>query len=180
MTPEEMKSTWNESITRIDKKRDYNFMLMEKQHTAIERLAHRYLRFSRFCLIFACLNPIMLHTYTSLPNSIKYISMIFMTLYFATAGVMDYWLYLKVSGIDIFNMKVNDVANLSLKYRKRHHQFMLILIVMAVICFSILGYGFCDDINAIIGMTVGLLVGASIGIRFYLKFMKDYKTLSKG
>ncbi len=60
-------------------------------------------------------------------------------LYCVIASVMDRWLYKGISRIDVATMPVSEVCRLAFYYRKKHFQFMAILIPLAVIFITCLG-----------------------------------------
>ncbi len=101
-----------------------------------------------------------------------------MVLYFTTASIMDYWLYRRVSEIDIFTMKVKTVTEIAKTCKKRHHQFMMILIPLCILTLGLMAYCVIDEPYVLIGMITGGAIGLAIGCQKYFDFMKDYHTLS--
>ena len=72
-------------------------------------------------------------------------------------------------------MKVEEVLRLTMRYRKRHLQFMLILMPMAVALLIGMGIYLRSDRSVIYGMIAGALIGLAIGIRYLIEFMRDYR-----
>ena len=95
--------------------------------------------------------------------------------YFLLASTMDYWLYRRIRDIDCSVMKVEEVLRLTMRYRKRHLQFMLILMPMAVALLIGMGIYLRSDRSVIYGMIAGALIGLAIGIRYLIEFMRDYR-----
>lgn len=99
--------------------------------------------------------------------------------YFLTAFSMDQWLYQGIGKIDPLKMSVSQVLKKSLFYRKRHLQFMAILIPMALGLLGFTGYVFSNDRYMLIGMIAGAIFGAIIGIIHFRRFMVEYRNLSE-
>lgn len=183
MTPEEMKTAWESTSTRLNNLENNYYQMMQsaregKKKTALESLITQYKSFSVVALICTVLSV----PYAMLPvinERLRLPLAILMAVYFATASLMDYWLYLKMSGIDIFEMGVGRVAELARLYRKRHHQFMMVLIPYAIVMVGFIAYAISDQQAAIYGIIIGAIIGLAIGIRFYLKFMNNYKVLTE-
>jgi hypothetical protein len=98
------------------------------------------------------------------------------TIYFATAGVMDYYLYKGIKGLDLSTGGVTQIAAKAKFYRRRHHQFQLILFPM-VIALIILFFG-CTNEWQQLGIVVGIIIGIAVGIPTYISIMRDFKQLS--
>ena len=76
-------------------------------------------------------------------------------------------------------MSVSEVAYNAMFYRKRHLQFMAVLIPMAVALLGFTGYVFSSEIYFPYGMIVGAVCGLIIGIIQFRKFMAEYRKLSE-
>ncbi len=100
-------------------------------------------------------------------------------LFFALAGSMDYWLYRGMKSIDISSMPVSEVARKAIFYRRRHLQFIAILVPLAIGIFTLMVLAFNPDRHMLAGMACGAIVGLAIGIRQLIAFMDDYRTLRR-
>ncbi len=181
MTPEEMKHTWDGSKEWLcTANENYSSLLKEmkndKRKTALDRLKNRYLRFSRVAVAFIVFCPMWIRLINQPTLNITLTAI--MVLYFTTASIMDYWLYRRVSEIDIFTMKVKTVTEIAKTCKKRHHQFMMILIPLCILTLGLMAYCVIDEPYVLIGMITGDAIGLAIGCQKYFDFMKDYHTLS--
>lgn len=154
-----------------------------RRKTALATLATHYKRFSTITLILALCMPIWLWGALQYENGvniwIKLGGVAFGMLYCLTASFMDRWLYNGVSNIDVATMPVAEVFRLTFYYRKKHFQFMGILIPMAVIFIGALAWLLSGDIWSIYGMIAGGLVGLTLGIREFKRFMEEYRDIAK-
>ena len=90
---------------------------------------------------------------------------------------MDYWLWNKIRHIDPVAMTISTVAELALLYRKRHLQFMAILIPLAIGLIGLLAYAVSDDTAFLSGMSCGAAIGLMIGLIVFRRFMNDYRDI---
>ncbi len=181
MTNDDLKNTWeklDERIARLEaaSPADLSIESASRRITALDRLAHRYLVFSRISLLCIILAFTYMHG-DFIPEYCRIPVAVFMAVYFAAASAMDYWLYKKVSGIDIRRMGVEKVAKAAYTCRKRHHQFMFVLIPFAFIFIGTMIYIFSDISYMVIAIAIGAIAGLAIGLRSYLDFMNDYRSL---
>ncbi len=93
---------------------------------------------------------------------------------------MDWWLYYGIGSIDCVRMSVREVSEKAMFYRKRHLQFVMILIPFALILFGWLAYVNSGDIYLLAGMAAGAFFGLAIGLYHLSQFLRDYKTLNSG
>lgn len=101
------------------------------------------------------------------------------SVYFLTAFSMDQWLYSGIGTIDPLRQSVSEVAAKAMFYRKRHLQFIVVLIPMAVALIAFTGYVFSDETYFISGMITGALLGIILGIFQFRRFMAYYRQLSE-
>ncbi len=181
MTVEELEKAWlnlSDRIDRIEKNEiDRERLFGMKRKTALDSLASRYRRFST--VAFVMILPGMMSLLNPLSRSdIKWWVAGYCILYMVVAGCMDGWLYKGVSAIDVTSMPVLEVGRLCRFYRRRHHQFMLLLIPLACIFIGLICYAFRFDPYFIAGAVAGCVAGIIIGTVQYLKFVSDYKTVT--
>lgn len=178
---DEMKEAWRDTkVSREGYEEMLNMVAMSKRQTTLQKLSARYRRFSIMAMV-CCVCSVPYSYLPLVPPERRFWLMAIFMIFFATASVMDYWLYLRISSIDVYSMGVAEVAETAVTCRKRHHQFMLILIPMAMV---VLGYMLScvqsgpEARSIVIGMGAGFITGAAVGLRQYLQFMRDYRTLS--
>lgn len=73
------------------------------------------------------------------------------------------------------SMAVGEVSRLATFYRKRHLQFMIILIPIAIALLGSFIYVMVDNIYFIYGVICGAVIGLAIGIFQFMEFMADYR-----
>lgn len=181
MTTEDMKIAWAETSRRLEKlENDYYELRQEamngKRRTSLENLAVRYRRFSIISLIFTFISPFYAFNGVFTGDATIWVP-ILMTVYFAVASTMDWWLYKRIKSIDVTTMSAGEVSEASALCRKRHIQFMFVLIpVMSVILAGFI-FGTIDETYMMIGIIAGAVSGFAIGVCQFINFMADYKIL---
>lgn len=175
---EDIRKNWSMSrLRRMDNNVVYDVMSGRRQ-SALQSLAIRYRRFSNIALVmiawsvYMYFNPVM-------PERWRFITSISLGVYFLTVSIMDYWLYRGILSIDLAEMDMRTVMLKAAFYRKRHLQFVAILLPMALGLVGLLIWQFTDNRIALIGVIFGLLIGLAIGSRQLMKFLADYRTLTK-
>lgn len=171
---EEIKKNWNDTKFHSMNDDCAREILNGKRSTALQGLAKRYRWFSNMALIMLIWFPLMM-TNRLLPDDTRLYFCIAFAAYFLICSVMDRWLYLGISRIDCATMPVSEVSRLALFYRKRHLQFILILIPLMVALIGALIHTLVDDIYFVVGAVFGGIVGLAIGIRQFMEFMSDYR-----
>ncbi len=121
---------------------------------------------------------ICLYLYAAFGTEYGMLSSIAFGVYFLVCSVMVYWLYRGISSIDVVDMSISEVVSRALFYRKRHLQFILILIPMAVVILTFVAWQVIDNEYMLIGMAFGAIAGLAIGTRMLLSFMADYRTIT--
>lgn len=175
-----MKDKWNviDFKSGIDDRIIRN-IIAGRRVTALDRLEKRYRRMGVLCLIFAVLIPLeMLFVF-----DVEERWLLFWTFaaFFLVAASMDFWLSNGIATINVYDMSVSEIVNKAMGYRKRHLQFELVLIPMAAILIAELGSFLAKGNAGIwIAIAVGGLVGLSIALRLFFKFMRDYKRIQNG
>lgn len=156
----------------------YDSIINGKRKTALQNLADRYKRFSIMGVILIMLSLSYCFNPNIFPGDIRwriFLSVAF-ALYALTASVMDHYLYNGIRSIDVVTMPVKEVIGKALFYRKRHLQFIAVLLpfVFAIIgAFAWKG----DNIYFRLGILVGFIVGAAIGIFQLMSFLSDYRAI---
>lgn len=151
-----------------------------RRQTSLDRLARRYRIFSLVAFLFAG-NPAlyMLSTSSRLGGTVPMWLVLCMEAFFLGASCLDYWLYRGVRSIDTGRMTVEEVIRKSMFYRKRHLQFILVLLPLALAMIAGLAYCFKADRYMIFAITGGFLFGVALGVRALLEFLHDYRDIMK-
>lgn len=152
-------------------------ILNGRRISALERLSRKYRRFSIVALLLIVVS--FTGKFTVERSALGIWISVIMACYCATCSVMDYWLYNGITRIDPATMSVQEVINKSLFYRKRHLQFMAILLPWAIGIVGLIFYANFSDIYMLMGLTAGLILGLVIGLRNLFDFLNDYKTLTQ-
>lgn len=173
---QEIKNCWRSA--RFSNIADNN---TPHRQTALQRLIERYKRFSRMALILAGCTPLYLFVLLRNCNTVSVWQSAsvaaFMMVYCLTASAMDNWLRKGLSSIRVADMPVAEVCRRAFYYRKRHFQFMAVLIPMCLILLGWLAWLLSENEYFLYGMAVGAVIGVLAGYTVLSKFLKEYKAL---
>lgn len=173
-----IKKDWNETKFHSANADCISEIVNGKRRTALQNLSRRYLLFSNIALVMTCWSPFVFSSHIYPDHTKTYISIAFSVL-FLICMVMNRWLYLGIRKIDCATMPIAEVSRLALFYRKRHLQFMTVLIPMAIAVIGSLIYSMVGNIYFIWGVILGVIVGLAIGIRQFMDFMSDYHDVAE-
>lgn len=190
MTPEninfdELKKAWLAmgEILGMQSTQNDNPENLNNKKTALDNLRDRYRSFWTMSLIMTFISLILFPIlFTKVVIFDKPVGVYLGTayaIYFLIAFIMDHWLWTCIGKIDPLHMSISQVAEKSMSYRKRHLQFMFILIPIAIALFGFTGYVFSSDIFFLSGMGVGVICGLILGSIQLRRFMNDYRKLSE-
>lgn len=174
-----MKSAWRETATSLQTENDR--LLTEFKNgnplTSLERLRNRYRRFAILGFTMLPLSCVfMLKSIFPIEGGI-WITLSFIV-YFLTCGFMDTWLYRGLDTIDCLHMSVSEVIEKARYYRKKHLQFVVILIPMAIALLCGLAYFTGWEEHILLGMIIGGSIGFAIGLQQLFAFLRDYKNIA--
>lgn len=174
-----MKSAWRETATSLQTENDR--LLTEFRNgnplTSLERLRNRYRRFAILGFTMLPLSFVfILKSIFPIEGGI-WITLSFIV-YFLTCGFMDTWLYRGLDTIDCLHMSVSEVIEKARYYRKKHLQFVVILIPMAIALLCGLAYFTGWEEHILLGMIVGGSIGFAIGLQQLFAFLRDYKNIA--
>lgn len=176
---ENIKRCWKEASFRETESYDPD----NRRYTALQSLTRRYKWFSNFGLLLLILMPLCLFNIFRTNGSeqlwISIATISFAAIYCATASIMDRWLYNGIQSIDITTMSVSEVCRLAYYYRKKHLQFVAILLPMAIMLIGSIAYIFSADKYLLTGLIVGFLLGIALGVRQLLAFLSEYRDITK-
>ncbi|MDE7402049.1 MAG: hypothetical protein K2M87_01405 [Muribaculaceae bacterium] len=172
----DIQKCWNET-----KFHNFESGASKKRQTALQSLADRYRRFSRMALIFAILSPcwmfgLLRHSLNTTDIS-AYLFQAYMVLYFLLAFFMDKWLAKGISKINVAEISVAEVCRLAYYYRKKHFQFIAILLPLAIILIVWLAMLLSTEKYLIYGVVTGALVGIAIGAYKLSQFLEEYRDI---
>ncbi len=91
--------------------------------------------------------------------------------------ITDLWLHSWLGKINVEQMSVYEVIKRCALARKRHLQFLFVMLPFSVITIALTAYVFSDDIYIVIGIITGTLIGMCVAITFLRQFLRDYKAL---
>lgn len=148
-----------------------------RTNTALTSLGRKYLR---FCIISTVMviASIFYARLDIVPEAMQLPLCLSMMVYFLTASLMDYWLYIHIRDIDVNTMSVSRVIEQASLCRRRHLQFMAVLIIMCVALLALMVYTFVDDTYVIAGMAFGAIIGLGCGSVIFMRMMRNYRQIS--
>lgn len=131
MNPEDMKSAWRDTTRSLSSESKGIKTAGDMRHgtplTSLERLQKRYRLFA-IAGMTACPTSLIFLNQRIFPHNNGIWLAIAFAVYFITCFTMDWWLYYGIGSIDCVRMSVREVSEKAMFYRKRHLQFVMILI----------------------------------------------------
>lgn len=174
----DLQKNWNDTKFRRPDSQQLTEIMQNRRITAISRLMRRYHRFSNVALVMILWCLVVFFT-PIFPQEYRLSLALSFGIYFLTVSIMDYWLYNGLKSIDCAEMSVREVAYKATFYRKRHLQFVAILLPLAIALVTFMIWVSTNDPAMIAGTIVGTLLGLAVGTRELLKFMNDYRDLTR-
>lgn len=185
MTPDNidldnLKKSWIEMGKSLGAKFDHQYDpdKLSNMKTALDRLRDRYRVFWRAGLIMIFSSFLIFSKHLIVENPLNLHLGFAYAAYFLMCFIMDHWLWKGIGSIDPLRMGVAEVAKKALYYKKRHLQFMIFLIPMAIAILGLTGYVFSSDKYLLMGMITGAICGAILGIFQFRRFMAEYRKLT--
>lgn len=179
---EKMRKAWLEmgkALGMQPSSSDNNPKNLNNMRTTLDRLRDKYRMFRTVALLMVFGSFMIFSRGWIIESRLSFRLGVAYAVYFLTCFVMDQWLYYGIGTIDPLRMSVSDVVEKSLFYKKRHLQFMVALIPMAVCLLGFTGYVFSAEKYMLAGMVAGAICGAAMGIVQFRRFMADYRKLSE-
>ncbi|MBO5444967.1 MAG: hypothetical protein J5995_06450 [Muribaculaceae bacterium] len=178
---ENIRKDWRETRVNIKTSQESLEDIMNgKRKSALDNLARRYLRFSNAAIIVMLCSPIAFFRVMSEEvgtQAALWIAIGF-DFFMLVSSIMDRWLYHAIRRLDIPGMAVAEIARKAAFYRKRHLQFVAILLPLAIVWVIMVGV-LCGDVYLIAGMVTGGIIGLAVGIRYLMEFLSDYRSLTE-
>ncbi|MDE6631937.1 MAG: hypothetical protein K2K23_02955 [Muribaculaceae bacterium] len=175
-----LKKDWQNSNVAIQTEANtYDRIINGKRRTALENLADRYRRFSNLALILILLSFSWIFNPDMFPGNqgLRIAVGVSFAVYALIASIMDRWLYKGIQSIDIVVMPVSEVVRKALFYRKRHLQFIVILLPIVLSIIAVMAWSM-DNLYFRLGIVVGFIAGVAIGVRQLLAFLADYRDIT--
>lgn len=178
---EQMKRAWLSMGKALGMQpvQDNNPENLNNKKTALDRLRDKYRVFCTISLLMVFVCFMIFSRGLIVSSNLNFWLGIAYAVYFLTAFGMDQWLYRGIGKIDPLKMTVSQVVQRSMFYKKRHLQFMAVLIPMALAVLGFTGYVFSVERYFLIGMIAGAICGAILGVIQFRRFMADYKKLAE-
>lgn len=151
----------------------------KRKKTALDRLRDKYRTFCVISLLMV-FNSFLTFSRVPLADSKPnfWLGVVY-ALYFLIAFCMDYWLWKGIGTIDPLRMSVVEVSGKALFYRKKHLQFVVAIIPIAIVVLGFTVYQFSANIYFLAGMVAGAVCGLVIGTAQLRRFMAEYRNLSE-
>lgn len=169
---EEMGKALGKQPIRDNDPRDFN-----KKKTALDRLREKYCTFWIISLVMTFGGFLIFSGNTLIASPLNFWLGAAFSVYFLTAFCMDFWLWRGIGAIDPLRMSVSEISGRSMFYRKRHLQFMAVIIPMAIALMCFTGYVFSSETYFLSGMIFGIIIGLIIGTIQFRRFMAEYRNL---
>lgn len=177
MNFDSLKNRWAASTRALNTSRDSEPRDMNRR-TSLERLAARYRSFTSMSAVMSVVAVItIINAITDSEFPFPVWLLLCMEFYFATAAIMDYWLFRGIRSLNCSTMTVETLLRKTLYYRKRHFQFMMVLIPMAIALIIAMCISFHAEIAIIYGMIAGFIIGLAIAVKNLMDFLRDYRNI---
>lgn len=138
--------------------------------TRLDKLASRYKKFYILGFIWSV---IVMCCYASL-GWFCFLFSAFMLL----SAFIDVYMYKQVRSIDVLSMPVADVIAKSMLLRRRHLQFVCVLLPLAFALIGMFVWFYCENVYILYGIIAGVVLGLPIGLYHLREFMRDYKEMA--
>lgn len=174
-----LRKDWqNANVSLSGNSSAYDSIISGKRRTALDNLAERYRRFSNIGFILILLSATWMFNPSMFPgnHTMRIVVSVSFAVYALIASVMDRWLYQGIRSIDVVTMPVSEVIRKALFYRKRHLQFIAILLPIVLSIIGVMAWSM-DNFYFRLGILVGFIAGTAIGLRQLFAFLADYRTI---
>ncbi|MDE5849756.1 MAG: hypothetical protein K2H38_06415 [Muribaculaceae bacterium] len=175
-----LRKDWQDTSVSIRRDSEsYASIINGKRKTALQNLAERYRRFSNLALVLILLSFSWIFNPDMFPGNhgLRIAVGVSFAVYALMASIMDRWLYKGIQSIDIVVMPVSEVVRKALFYRKRHLQFIVVLLPIVLAIIAVMAWSM-DNLYFRLGIVVGFIAGVAIGIRQLLAFLADYRAIT--
>lgn len=174
-----LRKDWQDANVSLNRDlNSYSTIINGKRKTALENLAERYRRFSIIALTLILFSVTWIFNPNMFPDNprLRIAVGVSFAVYALIGSVMDRWLYLGVRSIDVVAMPVSEVIRKALFYRKRHLQFIAILLPIVLAIIGVMAWSM-DNLYFRLGILIGFLAGTAIGLHHLFAFLADYRAI---
>ena len=174
-----LRKDWQNTNVSLSSGSDaYASIINGKRRTALDNLAERYRRFSVIALTLILLSFTWIFNPNMFPDNprLRIAVGVSFAVYALIGSVMDRWLYLGIRSIDVVAMPVSEVIRKALFYRKRHLQFIAVLLPIVLTIIAVMAWSM-DNLYFRLGILFGLIAGIAIGLHHLFAFLADYRTI---
>lgn len=175
-----LKKNWQNANVSLSRGSDtYDSIINGKRRTALDNLAERYRRFTVIGLTLILLSFTWMFNPSMFPDNprLRIAVGVSFAVYALIGSVMDRWLYQGIRSIDVVTMPVSEVIRKALFYRKRHLQFIAILLPIVLTIIAVMAWSM-DNLYFRLGILIGVIGGIAIGLHHLFAFLADYRTIT--
>lgn len=176
---ENLRKDWQDANVSLNREsRIYDSIINGKRKTALDNLAERYRRFSIIGITLIMLSFTWIFNPNMFPgnHSLRIAVGVSFAIYALIGSVMDRWLYQGIKSIDVVTMPVSEVIRKALFYRKRHLQFIAVLLPIVLALIGVMAWSM-DNLYFRLGILVGFIAGTAIGLHHLFAFLADYRAI---
>lgn len=176
---ENLRKDWQDANVSLNREsRIYDSIINGKRKTALDNLAERYRRFSIIGITLIMLSFTWIFNPNMFPgnHSLRIAVGVSFAIYALIGSVMDRWLYQGIRSIDVVTMPVSEVIRKALFYRKRHLQFIAVLLPIVLALIGVMAWSM-DNLYFRLGILVGFIAGTAIGLHHLFAFLADYRAI---
>ena len=174
-----LRKDWQDTNVSLSHGSDaYASIINGKRRTALDNLAERYRRFSVIALTLILFSFTWIFNPNMFPDNprLRIAVGVSFAVYALIGSVMDRWLYQGIRSIDVVAMPVSEVIRKALFYRKRHLQFIAVLLPIVLTIIAVMAWSM-DNLYFRLGILIGLIAGIAIGLHHLFAFLADYRTV---
>ena len=181
---DDMMTIWKEMDSKLTFLVDENKKLVDKikkdkLKSKQEKLIAKYRGFIvmegigiPLILLAVGLNPLIIEKY-------RWPTLIYFICFFLLEICIDAFLLYKLNRIDIYNDSITNISRQAKTNWKTHKIAVLIGIPIAVGAVALISLAVGANKAFLYGIFVGGAIGVALGLNEFLKFMKNYKSMTK-
>ena len=176
---ESLREDWNATKRVAGGSLETAELRLVRQTTSLTKLADRYKRFMVFSILWSVITPVIMYRLSvEFGITPTWLVPALFTFIMVCGAATDYYLYARISRIDVLTMGVAEVAAESLKCRKLHVQYVCVMLPFALGVVGLTVYLMRGDQWIVNGMLIGGAVGLVIGVAYLYRFMRDYSKIN--
>lgn len=174
---EDLKRKWKETRFNNPGINQMESVVNGKRHTALQRLADRYKRFSIVGVLLSAYSICLMFNHIFPEQSRLYIGILFL---FGTSvsATVDYNLYKRVKRLNVAEMNTSEIIREIYSVRKIHLLYLFFGIPWAATTIGYIAYCCAENAYLMWGILCGTIIGLCIGIYNLLQFLHDFREIS--